>query len=164
MLILFISCKNTPEHVPNQQQSPPPAKIGEITEITLERSICHGECPAYKVTFRSNGSATYTGGAYSQFIGVYEADSESCPECHFGQLREWLKIQKFFDLQDAYHENLIDDSRIKVTIIYNDKKKTVVSNDSRDPIELWGVAMAIDGVVSKIKWKKSASTPNSMKK
>lgn len=137
---------------------------GKISEISLERSVCEGSCPAYKVTLYDNGSAVYVGEAYSQFIGRYEADSDSCPECYFAELIEWLELQNFFNMRNIYNENLVDSSRITVTIIRNGDRKTVISNDSRNPIELWGIAMAIDGVVSKIKWKKSASTPNGMKK
>ena len=137
-------------------------KISEITEITLERGACFGECPAYKVTFRQNRPATYIGDAYAPMIGTYEAASDSCSECYFAELATSLELQGFFDLQETYHENMVDDSRIVVSAVRNGKKKTVTSNDSRSPVELWGIAMTIDGVVSKIvKWNKISSQRSS---
>jgi hypothetical protein len=129
-------------------------KASEITEITLRRGVCLGDCPAYKVTFRNDGSATYAGEAYSPLIGLYKADSSSCPQCYFAQLASWIDMQAFFNLQDVYHKGTVDAGSITITVVYNGKTKTVVSNDPDSPIELWGIAMAIDGVVSRLKWKK----------
>jgi len=144
----------------NTNRTPPVSKTptGNITEITLERSVCFGQCPAYRVILRQNRQATYIGEAYVPLIGTYEAANDSCSDCNFAELATSLEVQGFFELKEVYHENLMDDSNITVSVIRNGEKKTVTSRDSRSPIELWGIAMTIDGVVSKIhKWNKVSS-------
>jgi len=149
----------------NAQQEQPGGGVNRhlITEIRLERSICFGECPAYKVTFRQDGSAIYVGEAYSPMIGTYEADRASCPACYFGQLIEWIEQQNFFDLQDVYNEDMRDTSVTTVTVVHDGKTKAVVSRDPKSPVKLWGIAMAIDGVVSNLKWNKAPQGSKNIK-
>lgn len=52
---------------PDAVPSPPP---GAGFEITLERTMCYGVCPAYTVTIRGDGSISYDG---SQFVKVHGA-------------------------------------------------------------------------------------------
>jgi len=163
-ILMLSSCRAIPGQEARQRQASSGAKGRIITEIMLERSICFGECPAYRVTFHQGGSAIYIGEAYSPLIGTYEADSDSCPGCYFGQLVEWIQAQNFFDLQDVYYENRVDTSRTTVTVVHDGKTKTVVSNDPKSPIELWGIAMAIDGVVSNLKWKKASQDSKNIRR
>src|SRR5215468_9406299 len=164
LLLVFIAslvisaCKASEGQNANQRPMVRGTKTGDISEITLERGACFGECPVYRVTFRQNRPATYIGDAYVPLIGTYEAASDSCSECDFAKLVTSLELQGFFDLEEVYHENLVDSSRIVVSVIRNGEKKTVISNQSDSPIELWGIAMTIDGVASKIrKWNKISS-------
>src|SRR5262245_18511227 len=157
-LFVISSCKEGEGR--NTNQTPPVSKTpsGDITEITLERSVCFGQCPAYKVILRQNRPATYIGEAYVPLIGTYEAANDSCSDCNLAELATSLEVQGFFELKEVYHEDLLDASNITVSVIRNGEKKTVTSRDSRSPIELWGIAMTIDGFVSKIyKWNKVSS-------
>lgn len=151
---IFSFCSSLPKQELEQPSVARHVFAGKISEITLERSVCFGDCPAYKVVFRSNGTATYTGEANTPFIGEYEADSKSYPGSYFEQMSRWLYVQKYFDLKDVYNENLADSSAITITVVRDGKRKTIIDYDSEQPIEIWGIAMAIDGAVSKIKWNK----------
>lgn len=158
-LVYFCSCGYAPSQSSDRAQSSSKTEGTEVTEIVLERSACFGECPAYKVAFRLDGSAIYTGEAYTPYIGNYVPDGDSYSRNHFERLRHWLEAQRFFDMREDYDENLVDSSKITITATRNGKKKTVVGDSSRSPIELWGIAMAIDGVASNITWKKVLLNP-----
>ena len=131
-------------------------EVGQISEITLERGACFGQCPEYKVSFRKDDSATYIGEAYTSMIGTFRAEQESCSQCYFSNLEKLLFALRFFDLQEIYEKDWADAGTITIRVKASSGIKVVKTNKPEVPIEIWGIASAIDGIVAKIKWKKSA--------
>src|SRR5262245_17588439 len=99
MLIAISACKAEGRQDANQTPQISKTPSGDITEITLERGICFGQCPVYRVTLRKDGPATYIGDLYVPLIGTYEATSNSCSECNFAALAASLETQGFFNLK-----------------------------------------------------------------
>lgn len=125
---------------------------GEITEVTFERKGCNGFCPVDIVTFRRNGSHTYTGIRYVDRIGNYQADQR---EYKFNVLVKVLERVNYADLNEDYGRGTSDDQVIILRVTRGGKTKTVASYDSeRMPIELVIISSFIENVVPKIRWKK----------
>lgn len=123
---------------------------GKITEISLERTGCFGSCPIYKITLRSDGSATYVGKRYSPREGAFQGKFEY----GFEKLAELLYRQGFFNLENEYNAPFTDLDTTIVTVTQDGKAKAVRDYGSAAPVELWGVEQLIDSLSEKIVWKK----------
>jgi hypothetical protein len=67
--------------------------------ITLERSVCFGTCPSYKVTIASDGTVTFDGRDFVKTKG--KATAQIKPDDFKKLVSEFEKI-KFFSLDDSY--------------------------------------------------------------
>lgn len=129
------------------------AAADEITEITLERTPCFGFCPVYTVTLRRDGHGRYEGKQNVEREGVWVTDDEN--PMLFNQLAQLAQAIRFRDFQQKYAAPVTDLPSAITTVRFGDQTKRVINYGNRAPIELWGLEMAIDGVVSKLKWKKA---------
>src|SRR2546430_14613651 len=67
--------------------------------ITLERTVCFGSCPAYKVTISSDGTVTFDGRQFTKMKGLA---TDHISAADFRQLvNEFDKIN-YFALPDEY--------------------------------------------------------------
>jgi Domain of unknown function (DUF6438) len=64
ILLIVVGCSNGPAYLLPQQ--PIPAD----TLITLERSVCYGTCPDYKLTVSADGTVTFDGREYVKVKGI----------------------------------------------------------------------------------------------
>jgi hypothetical protein len=75
--------------------------IPKGTLITLERTVCYGTCPSYKITIEANGAVTFEGRQFVKTVGSVKSTISQ------QRLRELLaafdKIG-YFDLRDRYNE------------------------------------------------------------
>lgn len=75
--------------------------IPKDTLITLERTVCYGTCPSYKITIEANGAVTFEGRQFVKTVGSVKSTISQ------QRLRELLaafdKIG-YFDLRDRYNE------------------------------------------------------------
>jgi hypothetical protein len=67
--------------------------------ITLERSVCFGTCPSYKVTVASDGTVTFEGRDFVKTKGT--ATAQVKPE-DFQKLVKEFEKTKYFSLDDKY--------------------------------------------------------------
>ena len=72
-----------------------PAKT-DIREIDFSRSACYGRCPAYEVTFRSNGCAIFIGESNTLLNGRYTG------LVPFEKLASLVESHHFWDLKSTY--------------------------------------------------------------
>jgi acetamidase/formamidase len=72
---------------------------GKAGVITLERSVCFGTCPSYKVTVASDGTVTFEGRDFVKTKG--RATSQIKPDDFKKLVNEFEKI-KYFLLDDKY--------------------------------------------------------------
>lgn len=75
-VFLLVACQaeparrtvDIPSHVERQptEETPPKRgqKVDEALRITLERTVCFGNCPAYRVSLDADGTVTYDGQSY----------------------------------------------------------------------------------------------------
>ena len=114
----------------------------QITEVTLERTACFGTCPVYKVTLRSDGTILYEGREFVEMKGTYKGQVYG-----FDRLARLIISQGYFNLKDKYSINATDLPSAVTSVVRDGKRKTIVDYGGTGPIELWGIEMAIDGML-----------------
>ena len=129
-----------------------------FTEITMERIWmgCIG-CGDYKVVLRRDGASphkdaivTYTPTKSSgQRQGTLYAG-------YYNDLTRLVESQGYFKLSDSYGLGVEDTLITKTSVDRDGRRKAVLNNAGRAPIELWGIEMAIDGVLARVKWEKES--------
>lgn len=122
----------------------------QITEVTLERTACFGPCPMYKVTLRRNGTISYNGKEFVQLKGAYEGKFYG-----FERLAELISSQGYFNWKDNYAIPATDLPSANTSVVRNGKRKTIRNYGDAGPVELWGIEMAIDGILKGAKLEKA---------
>ncbi|MCP4425708.1 MAG: hypothetical protein GY803_14525 [Chloroflexi bacterium] len=88
-----------------QSQCPNPANVETVipdnadVEITLERTICFGNCPSYTLTIDGSGSIVYNGRSYVQEKGRREGQMS---QQDYQRLVDAFEIYNFYALSDLY--------------------------------------------------------------
>jgi hypothetical protein len=72
-------------------------------QITLERTICFGRCPIYRVTIRGDGSVTYEGW---KFVKVEGTHGKKIPAAKVQELVRAFTDIDFFNLKDVYDSEI----------------------------------------------------------
>lgn len=123
LMLVVVGCGNGPAHLLPQQ--PIPAD----TLITLERSVCYGTCPDYKLTVSADGTVTFEGREYVKAKGVVKG---SIPPEKLRQLIALFDEAKYFSLNDKYEtekdgcpEVWTDNPSVVTSIRINGKSKSV---------------------------------------
>lgn len=127
----------------------PSSDKNQITEVTLERTTCFGSCPAYTVTLRSDGTIIYEGRKFVEMTGTYKGQVYN-----FDRLAQLISSINYFNLKDRYAASVSDLPSAITSVVQNGKRKTVRDYGGAGPIELWGVEMAIDGMLKNAKLEK----------
>lgn len=122
----------------------------KIHSITLERMVCYGSCPVYRVTFNKNGKAVYEGKDHVERIGRYVGEIE---QSDFDKIAELLDRLGFGNLSSSYSSNDPEKQSVVTSVSYNDGEKKVENKGDAGPMELWTVEKVIDGVVQDIYWE-----------
>lgn len=118
----------------------------QITEVTLERTTCFGTCPAYKVTLLSDGTIIYEGRRFVEKMGTYKGEAYG-----FDRLAQLILAQKYFDMKDDYFRPITDMPSAITSVVRAGKRKTITDYAGSGPVELWGIEMAIDGILDHAK-------------
>jgi hypothetical protein len=107
------------------QQKP----IPEDTLITLQRSVCYGTCPDYKLTIQADGTVIFEGGEFVKVKGV--ARGHISPD-DLRNLIAAFEAASYFSLNDTYEtekdgcaEVWTDNPTTITSIRINGKTKTI---------------------------------------
>lgn len=76
-----------------------PQAIPDDFVITLTRSTCFGECPAYAVTIEAKGNVTYEG---KKFVRVEGRQTDRVPVARVAALAATVERIRFFELDERY--------------------------------------------------------------
>lgn len=123
-----------------------------IKEVTLERTPCFGGCPVYKVTLRSDGTATYVGSRFVDRIGTYEGKFWARD---FERLAKVIENAEFWTMKDKYTLPITDQASQILTVKSDKSTKTVSEYGDSGPEDLWALQLVVDGVVARVQsWEK----------
>ena len=159
LILVVIGC-NDPSYLTAQQTIP------DDTLITLERSVCFGTCPNYKLTISADGTVTFEGRQYVKVKGLAKG---SISREDLRKLIEAFEAASYFSLHDKYESEKdgcskvwTDNPNVITSIRIKGKSKSISHyygcQDSRGrsiyPKELTDLETKIDQIVGTDKWIK----------
>ena len=112
----------------NERESPqrhvplPQGPLDQV-QIALERTGCYGTCPAYSVTVRGNGRATYIGHAFVDVTGKHEYE---VPRDDVAHLVDLLRQFDIWSLRTTYRADVTDNPAQRLTISVGGQTRTLV--------------------------------------
>jgi len=145
LILIAASCART--------HTPTPSDFDEVV-ITLERTVCFGACPEYKLTIYGSGTVEYEGKRFVEIEGKRTIDISV--EKVRQLLSEFMKID-YFSLNDSYEEFMATDMpSVFTSLTFDGKTKTVrhYHGDFSAPKELTELEDKIDEIVNSNQWIK----------
>lgn len=122
-----------------------------IAVISLSKSVCFGECPAYSVQFFKDGTVLYEGIKHVKNIGKFKGKTEA------NEVKAMLvKANEigFFTLKDKYDNEYVTDLPTAVTYMnFDGKKKKVICRYECDQ-KITKVNKMIESFIEKLSLKK----------
>ena len=73
--------------------------------LYFERTICFGECPAFRITVYSDGKSVYEGLNFVEKLGIYDAQLSTAA---MKEIRGEAERIGFFELQNKYDASVSD--------------------------------------------------------
>ena len=137
-----------------QPQTPIPSDLDEVV-ITLERTVCFGVCPEYKITVYGSGTVVYEG---KRGVRIEGKRTIAISEEKVRQLLSEFKRIDYFSLHDSYEELMATDMPSAFTSLTVDGKTKTVRHyhgDFSAPKELTELENKIDEIVNSNQWIKS---------
>lgn len=142
-------------------QAVTPQNIPQDLKITLERTVCYGTCPAYKLTITADGAVVFEGRLFVKKEGATIKSAIS--QERLKQLIAEFDRVKFFSLEDDYMEDrrvcdelATDNPTAYTSIRINGKSKTIKHyhgcRGPKVPKELTELENNIDKIVNTAQW------------
>jgi hypothetical protein len=125
-------------------------------KISLERTICYGSCPYYKVEIAGDGTVYYTGLDHVAVTGRHRA--QVSPDAVGALYQAFLKADFFWTL-DTYAASVTDVPTYTVTISYDGHSKKLVDYYGREigmPKQITALEDGIDAMAQTEKWVKGS--------
>ena len=125
-----------------------PLTVSDITEISLSRGMCFGECPVYRVTLTADGLADFDGEAFVDLIGQHQGFVD--PDRVEDLVRVILRLG-FAGLLPEYPTEVTDQPSTELVLRGEDRHLRVVDHGGA-PLEFWAMAATVDAVVNEVEW------------
>ncbi len=100
----------------------PPIRDWNSLRITLERGLCYGRCPAYRVIIHGDGRVIYEG---KKFVTVTGRHISRIPRARAHQLFREFYAANFFAFRNSYRGRITDMPTKRLTLAYDGHEKTV---------------------------------------
>ena len=160
LMLIAVACNHDPTPTHLLPQQPIPSDM----LITLERSVCYGTCPDYKVNISADGKVTFDG---HQFVKTKGAAQGNINLDNVRLLIAEFDKAKYFSLNDKYEtekdgcpEEWTDNPTVVTSIKMNGKSKSISHyHGCRDgqiiyPKALTDLEDRIDEIVGTKQWIK----------
>jgi hypothetical protein len=125
-----------------------PLTASEITEISLSRGMCEGECPVYRVTLTTDGLVDFEGEAFVELIGQHQGFVD--PDRVDDLVRIILRLG-FAELLPEYPTMVTDQPSTELSLTAGDRRHLVVDHGGA-PLEFWAMAATVDAVIGEVEW------------
>jgi len=90
--------------------------------LTLEKTMCRGQCPVYSLSIFENGLAQYIGKENVEKIGTYEKNLSSS---EIKSLKTAFNQANFFDFEDEYTALVTDLPSTYISYTQNGRTKKI---------------------------------------
>ncbi|MBL7766643.1 MAG: energy transducer TonB [Chitinophagaceae bacterium] len=127
----------------------------QISSFKIERTACFGRCPVYTLELRKNGTIIYVGKKNVTMIGTHTG---TLPLSLTKKFLANAGKYKIISLSNNYTEKASDLPRLICTFHIN-KKMKVIKNAQAGPEYLVGLALELDNLLEKVKWKGVSKYP-----
>jgi hypothetical protein len=142
------------------------ADVPPDTVITLERTICYGTCPIYKLTIRGDGMLIYEGKDFVQTKGTVKS---SVTREQLKELLSEFEKADYFSLQDSYRTESdgcptfwTDNPSANTSILLDGRRKSITHyygcEESEGykvyPQKLYALESRIDEITDSARWVK----------
>lgn len=117
-------------------------------EITMERTVCFGTCPSYKLSINERGEITYEGEKFVEVTGVRTAQIH---KDEVEKLVDKFFETGFFEMKDEYTGN-VTDLPTTITSINIDGRRKTVKNYYGAPEALMELESEIDRTANAYVW------------
>lgn len=133
-------------------------------QITLERTICFGRCPSYRLTIKADGTVTYEGW---QFVKVEGTRGKKIPVAKVQELVRAFTEIDFFNLKEVYDSEINADGSmttatdmpmIITSLTLNGRSKRVEDSFGA-PQKLRALEKKIDQVAGTSMWVSGNPSP-----
>ena len=126
-------------------------EAGLVTEITLQRTECFGDCPVYHVVLRRDGDCLWYGRAGTHRLGIHVAEPTSE---EFARLSAAVLATGFLDLEPHYVDAVTCQPSTTTTLRAGVLMKSVYRYGGRSaPYALIGAEDAIDSFCEELEWR-----------
>jgi hypothetical protein len=129
----------------------------ETVSFTLERTMCFGRCPVYKVKIRGDGTVLYEG---SHFVAVEGSRQDRISREDVRRLLELARAADYFSLLPAYRAHITDMPSCITSVSIDGKTMTVVDYAGESvgmPLGVSELESAIDRMANTARWVKGGA-------
>jgi hypothetical protein len=118
--------------------------------IRMEKTPCYGACPVYTLTIDQKGNGLFEGVENTEHIGLY---SFRLSKKQVQMLNESFARAGFFEMDDSYHEHVMDLPTVYLTYHSNGRTKKIMDYYGA-PKELKDLEDQVEALVLPMKMKK----------
>ena len=120
-----------------------------ITEISLRRTACYGNCPVYKVVIQNDGSFFYQGESHVKRLGDHRG---KVGLLRLKKLKEFIIESEFMALENAYSIMETDHASAYTSVVLDGVKKEINNYGESGPAVLWAIEELIDMLLIDAEW------------
>ncbi|MBI3260666.1 MAG: hypothetical protein HYZ54_14500 [Ignavibacteriae bacterium] len=120
--------------------------------VMLQRTICYGQCPAYKIAVLGSGKVEFEGFKFSKTQGKVSVD---IPLDSAKTLISEIEQSDFFSWKDEYNnQDVTDLASTFVTVVLSGNKKIInhYNGDKSAPSGLVKIEKHIDAITNSEQW------------
>ena len=168
LLLSGLACQGGAQPAVQKAATPGPAEaVPPDTVITLERTICYGMCPDYKITIYGDGRLIYEG---RKFVKVEGTVNDTVTREQLGQLIAEFEKADYFSLRDSYRRSddgcptfWTDNPSANTSIQLDGRRKSIAHYYGCQeegegykvyPQKLYTLESRIDEIVNSARWVK----------
>lgn len=135
--ITFFACKT--------QEKKTPTNTPVSSFIKMQKTPCYGPCPSYNLEILSDGSVTFIGKSFVDYLGTYNS---KISEVELENIKTKIEEVQFFELEDNYDSPATDIPSCITEVFLNSKSKKI-TNRRYGPEELKDLEKLIEQTVLK---------------
>ena len=117
--------------------------------VTLERTVCFGKCPAYKIYIYSKGYVLYEGKMNVDKIGKF---ATRLSKQEIESIKQKVKTINYFELYDKYDASVTDLPSVNTSVALDGYRKSITARYNI-PTELKDFQKFIDAIFTDKSWE-----------